>query len=31
LVIADGELKKVGGSDLAEQIEKEGYQKVIGT
>jgi Fe-S cluster assembly ATP-binding protein len=28
LVIADGELKKVGDAGLAEKIEKEGYSRV---
>lgn len=29
LVIADGELKKVGGPELAEEIESKGYENVI--
>lgn len=29
LVIANGELKKVGGPELAEEIEKTGYESVI--
>jgi Fe-S cluster assembly ATP-binding protein len=29
LVIADGELKKVGGPELAEEIETNGYESVL--